>query len=172
MTKFTINQRVYLQHEHGTKFYQLIEYARIEDGVTTRKVVVVHFGPMSSARSVPPRPVGGGQVQFKEGVVGDFFDSQMALKLKGKASGKYQIAWRAVEKDKPIQDQDDFYISTVKDLGAANAQRVCIELGIKIGDDGMPELTVSEPGPAYPATSRDDADIELIEERPDGWGSW
>lgn len=185
----TIRRRL-MEHDGGTKFYQLFHFNRTDDrpvsasgGIVRRTHVVTHWGAKSVAKPWPgPRPVNGGQVQHHHNTIA--YAEKRAEKARERP-GKGRYIDVGGEDVYTYSEWDEFELAVTELMGADEAHMVLVALSLRGPDKRLEtarDLTskptkVPEEAPASPVKRRPrppkaEPDTAISSPRPEGWGTW
>lgn len=151
---YQIRRRL-LDHEGGTKFYQLF---LIVNPHTGKSALVTHYGPNSSRTT---RPIEKGQMKVHEGDGVSAFNEVHAAKRKR----GYRDALAGMSVD-DMADTQDFGELVVQTFGAKVASEVFVKIGMTSSGRSIEDEAKPSPTPKVDHSTIDTEDL------PADWGSW
>jgi hypothetical protein len=139
-------ESVYMEHEGGTKYYQIFQFnpPRESGG---KIATMVHYGPIKGATD-HQRPVNGGTTEAYPGAL-----------LNSKKNDKTKRGYRVLDIEKEgVQFESQWWVDK---FGAPNA--------FKIQKSMFPNGETLAPTPV-PETSF--VAVKTVDVRPENWGTW
>ena len=146
---------LYMEHEGGTKFYQVFEAKGLAGLAGCLPTTLTHWGPLRTVRSTgTPRPVQGGGTQIKDGR-----NLQESLRVKTRPNPKGVYA-RVLHEKRAYKLSDPWWAQT---FGAVLAHEFILNMfpdGVDLDPRAIADTVVSGEVDTTPT------------DRPTSWGSW